>query len=157
MVQKKKEKKKSCLQPLKKQFPAGQTTFIMSSEYWSRSGNISPACTQLICGAHHEMDISRRPRERRRVRLRVSWCERLTESARHRLGGLGVIKAEPQVSGKGIMALMQMASLWRRGGPARLWYDCRVCVLKRFPHKHPCLFKQREVMQCPSRNGAPGS
>lgn len=95
--------------------------------------------------------------ERRRLRLRVSSCERLTESARHRLGGLGVIEAEPQVSGKGIMALMQMASLWRRGGPARLRHDCRVCVLKRFPHKRPCLFKQCELMQCPSWNGAPGS
>lgn len=81
------------------------------------------------------------------MRLRISSYERLTEPARHQLGGLGVIKAAPQVSGKGIMALMQMASLWRRGGPARLWYDCRVCVLKRFPHKRPCLFKQRELMQ----------
>lgn len=58
---KKKIKKWSCLQPLKKQFPAGQTTFTMGFEYWSRSGNISPACAQLICGADHQMDIRGNP------------------------------------------------------------------------------------------------
>lgn len=146
----KKKKKRSCLQPLKKTISCRSDNihyeFWILEQKWQHFTRVRTA--HLWSGSRH--GYSRQSCERRRGRLRVSSCERLTESARHQLGGLGVIKAEPQVSGKGIMALMQMASRW-------LWYDCRVCVVKRFPQKRPCLFKQRELMRCPSWNGAPGS
>lgn len=86
---------------------------------------------------------SRQSCGRRRLRLRAADKSRLVVGQE----ASGWSRQNRRCQEKDIMTLMQMASLWcGGGGPARLCYDCRVRVVKRFPHEHPCLFKQRELM-----------